>query len=698
MANAHIIKALGGLLIPVVSSDPSSPANGTIWYNSSTDLFMKHEDGVTGPMSAGAVAALDVSYDNATSGLVATTVQAAIDEVEGRLDTTEGVASSAQADATQALSDAAAAQADATQALSDAAAAQSTADGAASAISAHIADTTDAHDASAISFDPTGLPNLTGTDVQAALESVDTRFGQLDQDITDHITDAVGAHAASAISFSNGASGLTATTAQAAIDEVEGRLDTAESSLAGVVSDAADLRTLSGTADGATNLGTFTGSTIPDSQTVKAALQALETATELRALDSTVIKKDGSVAFTAAQSMGGFNLTNVADPTLAQHAATKAYVDAAAQGLKPKQAVRAATVIPGVLLTSFEDGDVIDTVTLATGDRILIKDQVLSEENGIYVVQASGAPVRATDFDSLSPIDEINGAYTFIQEGSQAGQGWVQQGTVAVLDTDPVIFVHFSDASTIVGGDMIAKTGNTLSVDLASDAGLESSNPGNSAGQLRVKLDGATLARSSSGLKITAAGVSEVELAASVAGAGLAGGAGTALSVNVDGSTIEIATDTLQVKDLGITNAKIATGVDAAKIADGSVSNAEFQYLANVSSDIQAQLDAKLAAITASQTLTASQTNAVGFTIAHASFEGAIIDYKIKEATTNRVRTGTLLISTDGTNTSISDSYTETGDCGVSWDLNISGADLQVRYTTTANNKVMKSTLRRFAA
>lgn len=74
-----------------------------------------------------------------------------------------------------------------------------------------------------------------------------------------------------------------------------------------------------------------------------------------------------------------------------------------------------------------------------------------------------------------------------------------------------------------------------------------------------------------SGLKtitavVKAASISEVELAASVAGDGLAGGAGSALSVNVDDSTIEINTDALRVKDLGIT---------AGKLADDSVGKAK---------------------------------------------------------------------------------------------------------------------------
>jgi uncharacterized ubiquitin-like protein YukD len=51
-----------------------------------------------------------------------------------------------------------------------------------------------------------------------------------------------------------------------------------------------------------------------------------------------------------------------------------------------------------------------------------------------------------------------------------------------------------------------------------------------------------------------------------------------------------------------VTDAKLSTGIDAAKIADGSVSNAEFQYLGGVTSDIQTQLNAKEATITAGTT------------------------------------------------------------------------------------------------
>jgi hypothetical protein len=103
------------------------------------------------------------------------------------------------------------------------------------------------------------------------------------------------------------------------------------------------------------------------------------------------------------------------DSKIPSQKAVKGYVDAKLAGLSWKQAVRAATTANGTLATAFENGDTIDGVTLATGDRILIKNQSTGAENGIYTVNASGAPTRATDADSGA---EMVNASCYVSEGT----------------------------------------------------------------------------------------------------------------------------------------------------------------------------------------------------------------------------------------------------------------------------------------
>jgi hypothetical protein len=143
---------------------------------------------------------------------------------------------------------------------------------------------------------------------------------------------------------------------------------------------------------------------------------------------------------------------------------TKAYVDATAQGLNVKESVRVATEAPYTLATDFEAGDTVDGVVLAAGDRILIKDQVSAIENGIYIVQASGAPTRALDMDQNS---EFAGSFVFVKEGAtNQDTGWVCTTDDPVnLGVTPITFVQFSSAGIITASTGLTKVVNDIQID-----------------------------------------------------------------------------------------------------------------------------------------------------------------------------------------------------------------------------------------
>ena len=273
---------------------------------------------------------------------------------------------------------------------------------------------------------------------------------------------------------------------------------------------------------------------------------AIQTQLDAKALDSVVIKKDGSVAFTADQPMGGFKLTglaagsaaghsvryeqailasganawtanqslggfkitNSADPSGAQDLTTKAYVDGLIDGRDWKNSVLVATTA-NITLSGEQT---IDGV-LTSASRVLVKDQTAGAENGIYV-SAAGAWTRASDADTAN---ELIGAAVFVEQGTaNADKQFAQTVDVITLGTTALVWVVTS-ANSFSGHDMIALSGGQISVDLASTGGLESSNPGNAAGQLQIKLDGTTLSKSASGLKVGALGITNAEISATAA-------------------------------------------------------------------------------------------------------------------------------------------------------------------------------------
>ena len=167
---------------------------------------------------------------------------------------------------------------------------------------------------------------------------------------------------------------------------------------------------------------------------------------------------------TASVNLNSQKITNLATPTDPTDAANKGYVDAAVVGIDWKASVRAATTAAVTLATAFENGDTLDGVTLATGNRVLVKDQADGSENGIYTVNASGAPTRATDADTAA---EITASFAvFVEEGTvNADSAWTltNNGTVTV-GTTALVFTQFTGLGQITAGAGLTKAANTLDV------------------------------------------------------------------------------------------------------------------------------------------------------------------------------------------------------------------------------------------
>ena len=143
--------------------------------------------------------------------------------------------------------------------------------------------------------------------------------------------------------------------------------------------------------------------------------------------------------------------------------ATKEYVDAVKQGLDVKDSVRVASTATATIAT-LDAGQSLDGVTLAQGDRVLLKNQSTGSENGIYVINADGsAATRATDFQS-GYVTSL--AFVFVEEGSSNAQnGYIltNTGTITVGST-ALTFTQFSGAGQITAGTALTKSGNTLNV------------------------------------------------------------------------------------------------------------------------------------------------------------------------------------------------------------------------------------------
>jgi hypothetical protein len=306
-----------------------------------------------------------------------------------------------------------------------------------------------------------------------------------------------------------------------------------------------------------------------------------------------------------------------ATPSSDSDVAIKSYVDGLVSGLHWKEAVEAATTA-NITLSGTQT---VDGVSLSAGDRILIKDQSDATENGIYVV-AAGAWSRATDMDAGN---EFPAAAVFVKAGTvNDNLGFTcTNDSAPELGTDNINFTQFNGAANIVAGDGLAKSGNTLSVnvddsslEIASDSlrvkdagisndmlagsiansklanstisgvalgsNLSSLSAGNgiamtsyngsaAVSDLTIDLDGSSLTVGAGGIKISTAGVGTLQLAdASVTAGKLASSAVETAKINdlavTEGKLAAAAVATAKIADSAVTNAKLAGSITAGKI------------------------------------------------------------------------------------------------------------------------------------
>ena len=227
-------------------------------------------------------------------------------------------------------------------------------------------------------------------------------------------------------------------------------------------------------------------------------------------IDSTVTTNSGTQTLTNKTLSTGISLSasldansnkviNLATPTSSTDAANKAYVDSVSQGLDVKQSVRVSTTANIDLSTALEASDVIDGVTLVAGNRVLVKHQSSGADNGIYVVQSSGAAVRADDANVSSEVTA--GFFTFVEEGTLYGNtGWVlTTDNPITLGSTALTFTQFSGTGTFTAGSGLTLNGTEFSVDVTPASG--NATLINSGGAVEVKVN------TTDGLESTASGL-----------------------------------------------------------------------------------------------------------------------------------------------------------------------------------------------
>ena len=223
-----------------------------------------------------------------------------------------------------------------------------------------------------------------------------------------------------------------------------------------------------------------------------------------------------------------------------------------------------ATLTGGSNITVTNTAGGISIAATGLGSGTVQTVSATGTENGITLTSSG---------DTVNPVITLGGALTGVANSQLVNDSVTLGSTEVDLGTTATTLADLTLTGVVATGTFSGSFNGTTDLpDLVSGNGLTGGPyDGAVTKTFSVSADGSTLSVGASGVKVADAGITATQIATSVAGAGLSGGAGTALAVNVDDTSIEITTDTLNIKDLGVSNAMLAGGIVNAKLVNDSV-------------------------------------------------------------------------------------------------------------------------------